>query len=221
MPMRFFPHDDPVHREANELLPWFVNGTLEPAARSLVAHHLQECMACHQESIHLQRLQAAVQDEGEDLEASRALQRLKQRIAPPSAVQHEAAWRRWFSRWHQADPWLRGALLAQFAVVLMLTVGWAGRADSPDYHTLSAPPSPTMAATGAPRITIVFDGAQPERDLRALLLSVRAQVVDGPSPEGAYVVAVPPGQQASALTQLRGHRAILLAEPIQTAQNAP
>ena len=44
--MRLFSFDDPVHREATLLLPWYVNGTLEGAERARTDRHVRECVAC-------------------------------------------------------------------------------------------------------------------------------------------------------------------------------
>lgn len=48
------------HRELQELLPWYVNGTLEPVEREAVERHLKACAACRYELEELRGLQAAV-----------------------------------------------------------------------------------------------------------------------------------------------------------------
>jgi anti-sigma factor RsiW len=221
--MRLFPHDDPIHREASELLPWFVNGTLESGARQRVAEHLQDCMACHQESLHLQRMQAAIQDDGEDLEASRGLQRLKARIGPVGSTPPppSSPWRRWLKRWRLSDPWMRGALGVQLSGVMGLAMSLAWRAEPQAYHTLSAPPVAALPSNQTARIAIVLDAETTERAWRALMLSVHAQVIDGPTPEGSYVIALPLSGQDAALVQLRQHPAVRFAEPVASPAAKP
>jgi anti-sigma factor RsiW len=50
---------NPVHQAAEELLPWFVNGTLEGEELALVVQHLEECVRCQHELDALRELQAA------------------------------------------------------------------------------------------------------------------------------------------------------------------
>ena len=53
--MRLYRHDDPQHVQTSELLPWFVNGTLDPEEHTRVERHLADCISCKQE---LARLRA-------------------------------------------------------------------------------------------------------------------------------------------------------------------
>src|SRR5690242_18185653 len=55
--MRLYPSDDVEHSAATELLPWFVNGTLEPHEHARVARHLRDCLACNKELALLREVQ--------------------------------------------------------------------------------------------------------------------------------------------------------------------
>src|SRR5262245_8367568 len=71
MNLRLFPIDDPSHREAVELLPWFLNGTLDGPERTRVEGHLAECIACKQEAEDLRHLRAMTQREDPDAVVTR------------------------------------------------------------------------------------------------------------------------------------------------------
>jgi anti-sigma factor RsiW len=76
--MRLFRFDDPEHGEANELLPWLVNGTLDGLERTRVERHVAECVACSHEVDDLRALQATVAlDDDADRQATQALARIK------------------------------------------------------------------------------------------------------------------------------------------------
>ena len=49
MNLRIFRGSDPVHRTTQELLPWYVNGTLEGGERAQVEAHLSACLPCRRE----------------------------------------------------------------------------------------------------------------------------------------------------------------------------
>jgi len=70
------------HRELQELLPWYVNGTLESSEREAVERHLQTCAACRRELEELRGLQAAVAaaPEERNIEVEAALRRTLARI---------------------------------------------------------------------------------------------------------------------------------------------
>ena len=55
-----------VHQEILELLPWYLNGTLEASERDQVEHHLQSCSSCQRESEELMGLQSVVLEEAVD-----------------------------------------------------------------------------------------------------------------------------------------------------------
>src|ERR1700758_4291804 len=80
MSLRLFASDDPVHSEVAELLPWYVNGSLNAPEHDVVARHLMACKACHQESLMLSRLQVELSEEELDTDMRASLTRVRQRI---------------------------------------------------------------------------------------------------------------------------------------------
>lgn len=94
-------------------------------------------------------------------------------------------------------------------------------------------PAPSAGAPQEPsgRIRVAFADNAREQDLRTLLLSLRATILAGPSPQGLYLVQVPlawlvPRLRGSSgtpttrapmdllLEELRAHPAVRLAEPV-------
>jgi hypothetical protein len=209
--LRLFPVDDPSHREAAELLPWFLNGTLDGLERSRVEGHLAECIACRQEAEDLRHLQAMAQREDPEAVVTRALSRLQARIdqlesGPLAARVLRATWR----QWKTVPLWMQGALLAQFALLALLVAVLADRSPTQYYHTLS---SPSAQASGRNELVVVFDSTRPEQEIRNLLLRLHARIVDGPSPEGAYTLDTATGDRSAVLVQLRQQPSVILAEP--------
>jgi hypothetical protein len=114
----------------------------------------------------------------------------------------------------RAARWLIAAQLAALAGLGYLAATPAETAGA-GYRTLSAPVAPA-AAHGVLRV--VFAPGTSEAELRALLLSVRAQIVAGPSAVGAYTLALDGGGAAEpvepVLELLRADVHVRLAEPV-------
>jgi hypothetical protein len=69
------------HQELSELLPWYVNKTLQGAELNAVEAHLAVCLTCKRELTQLQRLAHAVNQEGAlDSAEHAAFLRLKKRL---------------------------------------------------------------------------------------------------------------------------------------------
>lgn len=199
-----------AHRRCRELLPWYVNGTLGDDEARLVENHLAECDACRRE---LTRCRA-VSDLYDGIEAD----------APtPHPSRIERLWTR--TRAPEPDrpfPW-RGLALVEAAalVVVLLVVGWTSRpiepptgGAEPAFRTLGAPGRHVDAAS----FRVVFAPDTPEETLRAVLHSLDARIVDGPSPLGVYTVSVPRRDDLDdwgglVAKRLRAEDSVLLVEP--------
>jgi hypothetical protein len=93
-------------------------------------------------------------------------------------------------------------------------------------------PMPSTAPPVEPsgRVRVAFADHALEQDIRTLLLSLRATILAGPSPQGVYLVQVPlawlvprlrgnpgtspPDPLRLLLEELRAHPAVRLAEPV-------
>lgn len=214
------------HRRTWELIPWYVNDTLDPAERDRVETHLATCAACRAEVELCEKLVAAG-GRPEDLAPAphpAQIDRLVERIAaeePESAAPGRVVGPSRLSR-----PVYRLA-----AAIVILAAGAAGyllgsaplagpRIDRPaEYRTLSRPDEAAAVTPDAPTLRVVFAPETPEREMRRILLDVGGEILGGPSRLGAYTVR--PGvveEGADPLTvvihHLRSQPEVLLVEPV-------
>lgn len=191
-----------AHARCDRLLPWYVNGTLEPTERGEVEAHLASCDRCSAEFRRAQEFARTLQATDVDPDCDRALEHLLDRVenrARPRTFAHRG---RFLSAWRNPAA-LRGLAVAQ-ALVLALAVGWIVRpvADAP-YRTLSS----ETQGPGA-RAIVGFDSARPEKEIRAVLLAAGVRVVDGPTREGLYVVETAPSGLPAAVAFLERQQAV-------------
>jgi len=209
--MRLFRFDDPEHGEAIELLPWLVNDTLTGSERVRVERHLAECVACRSELEDLRMLQASVAEDDADSVVTHAFSRVHARLDEVRPDLSATRILRWIAgQWRQTRPWLRGAVIAQSALLAVLIAALLGPSAPHYYRTLAA--TPARVSAGA-QIVVVFNSSVRETELRSLLLDLHAHIVDGPTPTGAYTLEVAQGELAAALASLRRQHWVAFAEP--------
>jgi hypothetical protein len=199
--LRKDPHD-----EAQELLPWLVNGTLGPAEIERVDTHLADCAACRSELTAERRLATEVATLPLDSDSS--WNRIKQRLdlgAPAQFRPTEPLWRR-----RVPVGWVVASPLAAAAAIALLFIDVAPEQPAePQYHALSAPANVQPA-----NLVVQFEPATAVGDMQRTLGSVDARLVDGPTETGAYLLRVDQAKRELALKRLRDSDAIALAEPI-------
>ena len=112
--------------------------------------------------------------------------------------------------------WAPWALAAELAVILVLAgLLLSGSEGQPPYRTLGAV-EPGLQEMG--RLVVVFDPQATEAELRRIVRSSGARIVDGPTVGDAYVLEVPAERQAAALQALRGQHAVTLAERLNSGE---
>lgn len=217
------------HQDAWELIPWYVNDTLEEPERSAVEEHLAACAICRQEVASSRRLERHLRAAGEvPLAPERGFARLMARIDGSDDGLAEPAGSAWPGRlWRPfaaAPRPVRLALAGQLAALLALAVLalWpASPAAGPPaaaagFRTLSDAPLASPAA--APRLRLVFAGETRASELSDLLAASGARIVDGPTPAGVYTVELAePDDVAAVLERLRLSPTVVFAEPAATA----
>lgn len=195
---------DPAHQALQELLPWFVNGTLTPDQLDMVAEHLRGCAQCRQDVEWQRSVAAAGPAAPEGMDMERAMGRLMARLEPREAAAPRAresgAWRAWM-------PWALAAQTALIAVLALQTMAPDGR--QADYRVLGAGPA---GASG--NMVVAFRPDAALSDLQRLAQANGARVIDGPTVTGAYVLEVAAGRQAQVAAAFKADPAVLLAEPL-------
>lgn len=213
---------DEAHREAQELLPWFANGSLAGTELERVQAHLRSCAACRADLATLHTLRAAGEvhgpapglQSGAHAEAAlaRLLPELDAAVALPRAptLQTMPGWR---ARLAANDArWLRVALALQCCVIavlagVLLRPAASGETQSGPYRALGTVPG----AQGT--LVVRFKPEAPERELRRIVLESGARVVGGPTVTGAWMLGTTEAP-ATVAARLRAQPAVTLAEAL-------
>lgn len=190
--------EDREHRYAQDALVWWVNGSLDPAARARMQAHLGHCAECRAALRFEERL--ATQIRGADEVLSFAPQggyaKLKTRIA----LARDDAATSPVAPAPRPAPSLRRTLQLQAAAiaVLALTVGWLVMRPSPAPYETHTRDTGNPAVSG-PQLQIVFARDLPVATARARLADLGARVLEGPSAAGVYRIVLDPGTDAEAV----------------------
>ncbi|MDQ6645861.1 MAG: anti-sigma factor [Pseudomonadota bacterium] len=195
-----------THHEADRLLPWLVNGTLDEDERALVEQHLAECATCQHELDWLRSLESACAEESPPTsDLARSQRRLRRRLGMTQGQGRHG--------WGRKAAWLPWAVAAQAVLVLVMLLGVALLAiqrppTQRTYHTLGA------VQTAQARLVIVFDPQVSEGQMRRLLRASDARIVYGPTDAGAYVLSVPAARAITVREALRAAPGITLVESL-------
>jgi hypothetical protein len=199
----------------DELLPFYVNGTLNTDDRTWIEHYLREHPLAANELNWLRSVQATTQGEvvpaSSEVGLERAMQRIRaeraQAAPAPAALSAVERVRTWLARLVPAPmlkPALAGALavIALQAVVITAMVG--EREDTSLIRTV-----PPVGTTEQPAfVKVNFRPDATEADIRMLLLDVQANIASGPGQLGDYYVRVP-AWQVDAVQAMLGASAIV------------
>jgi hypothetical protein len=201
-------HDDP-HGAAQSLLPWYVNGTLDPAEAALVEAHLEICADCRADLDADRALGREVAGLSMDVEHGWAAMRARMETTPELRSARTTASSIRFLRRPVAIGWAVAGQLAAAALIVAIALPARHAPADASYHALGT------AATAEPgNLVIQFKPDVTEGAMRAAFIRAGSRVVDGPTASGAYVLRVDGNKRDTALKQLRATPGIALAEPI-------
>ncbi|HZF07912.1 MAG TPA: zf-HC2 domain-containing protein [Thermoanaerobaculia bacterium] len=204
--------EERLHQRVAELLPWYVNGTLETAEQQAVLGHLAGCARCRAELDAARDLARAVKSAEAVAPSPHPVQlaRLLARIdaAGPAGeeepemallpVQGDAARRR-TGLLAFSPRRMRQLLVAELAAILVLAVSlaWQRRPPmpptsptSPARYTTLSEETPIVAAPGRLPIRVLFAKNATAGRIQQILAGISGTITSGPSPAGAYVVEV-------------------------------
>jgi hypothetical protein len=207
------------HQMIWELLPWYVNDTLNEPERNRMVHHIAECQLCEEEIGRCRTIAAAIRatDPATWSPSPDRVARMMARIDGKSgAPSRGIGFREWFEKilvvFQETPSFFRWALAAETAMIVLLVgaiVLQTPVTPSLDYRTLSDPEG--GAQPGIARIQVVFADDTTVGEIRTLLTVLNAAIVAGPSPMAVYSIAIS-GSGRDALERLRAHPKVRLAE---------
>ncbi|MEO9103104.1 MAG: zf-HC2 domain-containing protein [Burkholderiaceae bacterium] len=183
-----------------ELLPFYVNGTLEGEDRAFVERHIAEHPEARAEVDWYRSLQLRVRENAPAVPETIGMARTMQLIQGdrPTLSERISAFFGNFG--------MRPAMaLAGLAVVavqsgVILDMMYGAKENEAEIRSLRA----TQVEEG-PLLKINFAPEAKEVDMRLMLASVQGQLAGGPGQLGDYYVRVPEGRQQAALEQLKSN----------------
>jgi hypothetical protein len=211
-----FLENRPEHQEICQLLPWYVNGTLDELVRQKVDAHLVLCPVCRDELSFERRVFAKIDGETAiEYMPGPSLKRLHARL---NTLQNKAVLPPEQSR--NPTPW--HVLAAASVVAVVVTTGvllidrwvqYRAAAMQPVYSTATnsspRPRDEVIRAVFAPSVTLV--------ELQAMLDEAQLRIVSGPSEAGVYSLASNSDKPVrTSLEQLRRHSTVRFAEPTRS-----
>ncbi|MGE5240612.1 MAG: anti-sigma factor family protein [Bacteroidota bacterium] len=155
----------------DELLPWYVNGTLANGERQDVEAHLQSCERCRQEVAWLQNLRTQVKDDTASSPGELGLHRLLREAKAPRSVAR------------QPRQWWRPALAAAAVLIVIQSAVLINVMNRPAAITPLGGP----VAEGVV-LQVKFAPDATEAQIRQLLQQVQASLISGPGALGVYRV---------------------------------
>jgi len=210
------------------MLPWYVARTLTDVECQEVEAHLAQCPTCQQELEDFRQLKGVLKPHYSDLPgpSPQVFEKVMARIQDKPVVQPQKPRvlqvGNWVGNWASAlESWLRGLFIPQWvpALAVALIVGqatllvWMSQTPSLEQAGHPGfPPGPVIersvprATVSGPTINIrlAFQEGTSESEFRAIIQSFEGRLVDGPSQNGIYIVAVPGGDLSALDKKLYG-----------------
>lgn len=200
--------------DLDDLLPFYVNGTLGPADRQALEQHLREDPAAARRLQWYRSLHQHVQStETPAVSSEIGLERTLQRIraerpaasapaARPVAETGLGARIRGLLAGLLPQPVLRPALAAALAVIVGQGV-WIAHVAGPDETAELRAVPPAAVVDKGPYLKVNFKSDAREADIRLLLVETNGSLAGGPGQLGDWFVRVPPAGIEAAAARLR------------------
>ena len=195
------------HDRVQQLLPWYVNGTLPADEIEQVDAHLAACDECRAELAIERKLARGVATLPLDVDSG--WQAMTRRLADE---RRGGGVRSPFALLRRRVPlgWAAGASLAASVAAVVAVIGLQiDRSPEQTYRALGTP-----AAGAAGQAVVLFKPDTTEQQMRVILSANDARLVDGPTAAGAYVLRIERGSAEDAIRALRQSSQVVLAEPI-------
>lgn len=172
-----------------ELLPWYVNGSLDADEHERVRVHVKECGHCRDDISMLEAVQSAMLDVPEEVSAG----------AAPSAAGRTTEraserlpwWRQWRLAWGLTPLNVRRFTVVQTAAFASLAAFFLLQPTPGTFQTLSDAPNQRVAdleGRGSLLLRVVFDDELTVGALKSVLREWKLEIIAGPSASGVYTV---------------------------------
>lgn len=173
------------------LLPFYLNGTLSDNEKEAVEEALEQSVALREELAFLQQIQSDVKsyEPAQTSPGELGLKRLQRQINSQANTAGNTT------------KWRFVAIAASCLLVLQTTL--IGLSPSTELY-LPAGGKPTTIAVNKTIFRVAFDPMATEASIRSLLLDLDAQIIEGPSAIGLYVVSTEQTEE-DALNSLQSH----------------
>jgi hypothetical protein len=188
----------------DELLPFYVNGTLGDEDRAWIDSYLREQPLTENELRWLRAVQTTVQAEAVPASAEVGLDRVMQRIhgerktAAPLKPQSLAGW---LSRL-LSPPVLKPMFAGAMAVVALQAVVISSLMTERDDTSPTRTVQPSSAVEHGAYVKVNFKPDAREADIRMLMIDVQASLASGPGQLGDYYLRVQESQLAAVTARL-------------------
>ena len=221
------------HDKVCQLLPWYVNGTLSLAEQGVVDRHLEMCQTCREELEHCRQLDTALAansnaewrpSERHFAEILKNVDALENdRVTAPVKRKRQhllAAIGDWLFGTPTPVRWILATETAALGA-LVLVMALSNAAPQPlvgqNFETLSS--EEQLTALSSPQAHVVFAEDIIEREMRALLRSIDAELTAGPTALGVYTIGFADSERATriveqAIVVLQAHPKVQFAEPV-------
>jgi anti-sigma factor RsiW len=195
-----------------ELLPWYVNGSIDAADRSWVDSYLADHPAARSELAWFESLQTKIQDAIPAVPATIGLARVMNRIraAQPTLSQRISNFIGSFALRPALALSLLGVVVIQGGVIIGMLRG--------QQEAVEMRAANPIAVQEGPLVKVNFAPDAKESDIRLLLVSVQGTLAGGPGQLGDYYVRVPAGKEAQAAAKLKG---MTIVQAVELAPGIP
>jgi anti-sigma factor RsiW len=189
----------------DELLPFYVNGTLSEIDRAWVERYLREQPQAADELRWLRAVQTTVQAEAVPASSEVGLDRVMQRIhgeRKPAAAAKPRGLAAWVARL-LSPPVLKPMFAGAMAVVALQAVVISSLMNAREETSpVRTPTSATNVAEHGAYVKLNFKPDARAADIRMLLIDVQGSLASGPGQLGDYYLRVPESQVAAVTARL-------------------
>jgi len=216
-------YDQAEHSQVQDLLPWYVNNTLQEDEHQLVHAHAKTCAACQADLQLLLKMQVAEPASGTVPDLDRALARLLPKLdaqepanKPKDSNFHARflnIFQGMFKTGKNSLPWGMAIMAAQMAIIIGLIahIAYPGQDDN-SYRVLGS------GERSSGNIVVVFKPETTVKDIQRIMSMNDARIIDGPTVTNAYLLNVDEARLTQSIKELRSEAGIELVESLGSGE---